>query len=230
MPAENTKPNYDRGLVWFICILPLFGLFLEKYADGKITGILIWTLIIILLPVSCAADCINLKKKGEDISSIKKWVWLSPMYIYKREKLTGHESYKALMTAIFILSAFLMNGFIQGLKVNEDYVALVVQNSYVQNLDNFSGDSPNIIGEQTKSYFKETKWDCKKEGHTYTVTCSAEKDNKKYEIVFIVTHDGFCFQSFRLDQIKENGEKLPSDKAQKLSAEILFPDNSESSK
>ena len=110
MDNEFTKADYDRGLVWFICILPLFGLFLEKYANGRLTGMLIWILIIVLIPLCCFFDCRNLEKKGTDISSIKKWIWLSPMYIYRREKLTGHEYLKALMTTIFIISAVMLNG------------------------------------------------------------------------------------------------------------------------
>ena len=89
--------------------------------------------------IGCSiADCKQLIKHGIDAAHLFKWVWLTPFYVYKREKLCGRERYKAIMCGFFIIAALFMNGFTQSIKIDNDYMLVSAQNSYVQSLDNFS--------------------------------------------------------------------------------------------
>ena len=51
------------------------------------------------------------------------------------------------MCGFFIIAALFMNGFTQSIKIDNDYMLVSAQNSYVQSLDNFSGNSAKVIGE-----------------------------------------------------------------------------------
>lgn len=188
--------SLNNGLIWFICFVPLIGLFLENYANSATAGAFLWILVPLFMIGCSIADCKHLIKHGIDAAHLFKWVWLTPVYVYKREKLCGRELYKAIMCGFFIIAALFMNGFTQSIKIDNDYMLVSAQNSYVQSLDNFSGNSSNIIGECIASYLGEdAKWDCTKNGHNYTVTVKGKHGSDNYTISFLIVYDGFTYRN-----------------------------------
>lgn len=226
-----TAPAVGGGMMWFVCCLPLLGLFLENFAVSKWAGIFLWIAVPVMMIACCFVDHRKLKKlcRDESCRSLAKWRWLVPVYVFKREKLFGRETYKAIMLVIFCAAALFMNGFVSGRSVNTDSIPVLLENSYVQNLDNFSGTSASIIGEQLDNYLEETDWSCTKKGDVYTAVCSGKKDGVKTEVVFKVVHDGFTYQSVRIDCIQVNGEKLVGDDYKDTLTRIFIPEALEDS-
>ncbi len=222
---QPVRPKTDNGIIWYICILPLLALFLENYASSKWAGIFLWTAAVVMLIFSCCYDCKKLEKSGLDTTAVRGWVWLAPVYVFRREKMLGRETYKGIMLTVFCLAALSMNGFVQGMSVNEDSLPEIVANSYVQNLDNFSGVSSNIIGEQLEEYLGEDiDWDCTKKGDIYTLTCTGKHDDKEVVVAFEVKHDGFAFLGCRVSEIRSAGESLEDEDFKNALLEIMIPE------
>ena len=210
--AVRQTPRLKSGIIWYVCFLPLIGLFLENYCVSKWAGLFLWAAVIFMMILSCIIDCRYLKKLGADTSQIKKWVWLAPMYVLLREKMCLRDFYKGIMLVFFCAAALIMNGFTQGTRITTNTMSGMVQNSYVQNLDNFSGTTSNIIGEQIAAFFDDdTKWDCTKSGEHYYVTCDGKKGNDSYVITFDVNFDGFTYLGYKIESIAVNGTKLENE-------------------
>lgn len=225
---QPVRPKTENGIIWYICILPLLALFLENYASSKWAGIFLWAATAVMLIVSCCYDCKKLEKADIDTSAVRGWVWLAPVYVYKREKMLGRETYKGIMLTVFLLAALAMNGFVQGTRINEDSLPEMLENSYVQNLDNFSGVSSNVIGEQLEKYLGEdADWKCTKKGDIYTAVCTGEHKGKKVQVSFEVEHDGFTFLGCRVSEIISDGKKLEDEDFKKALAEIMIPETLE---
>ena len=201
--------SLNNGLIWFICFVPLIGLFLENYANSATAGAFLWILVPLFMIGCSIADCKQLIKHGIDAAHLFKWVWLTPFYFYKREKLCCRELYKAIMCGFFIIAALFMNGFTQSIKIDADYMTVSAQNSYVQSLDNFSGSSSKIIGECIASYLgDDAEWDCTKDGHNYTVTVKGKHGSDNYTISFIIVYDGFTYRKFAISDVVKNDVSL----------------------
>lgn len=215
MPQTENNSNsakalsLNNGLIWFICFVPLIGLFLENYANSATAGAVLWILVPLFMIGCSVADCKQLIKHDIAATHLYKWVWLTPVYVYKREKLCGRELYKAIMCGFFIIAALFMNGFTQSIKIDADYMTVSAQNSYVQSLDNFSGSSSKIIGECIASYLgDDAEWDCTKDGHNYTVTVKGKHGSDNYTISFIIVYDGFTYRKFAISDVVKNDVSL----------------------
>lgn len=221
-----TIPTFDSGAVWFVIILPVFGLFAERYANSIYTGTLLWALVIILMPIGCLLDCKHLKKQGLDTSGFSKWFWFAPAYLIKREKHLGKDYLKIAVLIFFCLAALALNGFIQGKQVNSNSILGIVKNSYVQNLDNYNGNSTNIIGTQISNFLgKDADWKCTKNGIRYNVTCKGKNGSDTYEFHFVVKHDGFTYQGFAVTEILKNGKKLVDQDFREVMTKTFIPQN-----
>lgn len=227
----NSITGLKNGIIWYVCFLPLLGLFLENFAISKWAGIFLWAAVVFIMILCCFLDYRAIRKMNPDsfgTDQLKKWIWLAPVYVYKREKFCMRETYKAIMLGVFCMAAVILNGFTQGLAVHEGNISVLLSNSYVQNLDNFSGSSPNIIGEQLESYLGEDiEWDCTKDGDEYTAVCSGSYDGKKIEVYFVVVHDGFTYQSCKISQIVVDGKVLEGDEYTQAMREIFIPETEE---
>lgn len=214
MLTERAKAftGLESGSIWFVCFLPLLGLFLENFAVSKWAGAFLWVSVIILMPVCCAADLRRIKKletDGRSIKKLEKSVLLAPLYVYRREKYCMRETYKAIMLVVFSMAAVIMNGFTQGLSVHEGSVPVLLRNTYVQNLDNFSGSSQNVIGEQLEEYLGEdAEWDCKKSGDVYTAVCSGvHRKHREADPDGEAPDRSYWQQKSRFQQIRHNGDQ-----------------------
>lgn len=102
------------------------------------------------------------------------------------------------------------------------------QNSYVQSLDNFSGNSAKVIGECIASYLGEdAKWDCTKNGHNYTVTVKGKHGSDNYTISFLIVYDGFTYRKFTITDVIKNKVSLRDDEFSAVCKEIFTEDKSD---
>ena len=121
-----------------------------------------------------------------------------------------------------------MNGFTQSIKIDSDYMLVSAQNSYVQSLDNFSGNSSKIIGECIASYLGEgAEWDCTKDGHNYTVTVKGNHGSDNYTISFLIVYDGFTYRKFTISDVIKNTVSLRDEEFSAACKEIFIDDNSD---
>ena len=71
--------SLNNGLIWFICFVPLIGLFLENYANSATAGAFLWILVPLFMIGCSIADCKQLIKHGINAKHLYKWVWLTPL-------------------------------------------------------------------------------------------------------------------------------------------------------
>ena len=63
MPQTENNSNsakalsLNNGLIWFICFVPLIGLFLENYANSATAGAVLWILVPLFMIGCSVADC-----------------------------------------------------------------------------------------------------------------------------------------------------------------------------
>lgn len=227
--AQNEKIKVTdtyNGNIWFVILLPAFGLFTERFADSVYTGILLWALVIIMMPIGCLIDCMKLKKLGLDTSKFFRWFWFAPAYLIMREKYLGKDYLKVAVLIFFSLSALALNGFVQSQSVNNNSILDIVQNSYVQNLDNCNGNCTNVIGTQISNFLDgKPDWKSTKDGKKYNVICKGKSGSDSYEIHFVVKHDGFTYQGFAVTEIVKNGKKLTDKDFRETMTKIFIPQN-----
>ncbi len=229
---EKTEQINDRrsdsGGIWFICFLPLLGLFLQNFVISAVSGAFLWAAVAVLEVLGCVLDYRSISRQelyAEKVSGLIRWAWISPVYVYRREKALGKEVYKAFMLGAFIFAAVTLNGFTAGLRYNTDNMPELIKSTAVQSLDNFSGSIPSMIGDVTESYLGEdARWQCTKKGKTFTVTCKGDHEGSEVEIEFKVVHDGFVFESFKVSSIKADGKKLKGDDYEQVMKEIFIPE------
>lgn len=224
--AKAMKLN--NGFIWFLCFVPLLGLFFENYAVSRTAGIFLWIMVLLFMLAAAAADYVQLKNAQLDVRKLTAWLWLSPVYIYRREKICGNELYKSIMCGFFMIAALTLNGFTQSYKIDEDYMTVSAQSSHVQSLDNFSGSSGSIIGDCVESYLGENaEWSCTKDGYNWTVTVTGSHQNSDYSISFLIVYDGFTYRSFKISDVIKNGKSLSDDDFKNACKEIFIDTGTE---
>lgn len=228
MEAGQKKWRSDSGAIWFVCFLPLIGLYLENYADRRSVGIFLWAAVAAVMLAVCAYDSRLIYNRCSDkdgAAGVAGWFWLAPVYIYKRERFLGNSTYKAIMAGAFIFAAFTMNGFVKGAAVNKENISELLKNTYVSNLDNVSGSSNSIIGEVSGAYFGNTEvWTTEKKGDTYIITCEGTHEGKTVTVTYKIVHDGFTFRSVRADGVAVDGKTLTGKDRVRVLTEILLPE------
>lgn len=238
--TEAYEKASSNGHLWFISVLPYFGLFLERFAANFTVGIFLWAIVIILLPTICIIDCRRLKAAGIDVSGIKKFIFIPPIYVYKREIIFRHDPNKGIVMLLGIITAIILNGFTQSLTLDNSKIMETVKMQHVTNLDNFSGDSSNIICEQLEKYFgKNGKWECRKvsdgnfvKGGTYDrsqkkgfeVVYTTKKKGNEYKIYFDLYHDGYTYQGFKMTYMTVDGKRPEDKEYKKLMTDIFIPE------
>ena len=218
----------DGGIIWFIVFLPLIGLFLENYAVSKFVGIFLWASIIILMPVCCYADCKKLGKIGYDTTFLKKWIFISPIYVFYRERITGRDVNKSIMLGIFLAGALFLNGFTQSIHINGDVITESLKNSPVSYLENYSGSSQNIIETQIDNYFDDSaEWTIQKQKYGYDIIVSGTHESEKITVTFKFKYDGYVSKGVSVADISVNGKTLSGDDFKAYMREIFIPETIE---
>ncbi len=207
------KPKVPIGYILYAVFLPIIGLFLERYAYSALVAIVLWVLVLILMPLSCALDKRMLDKHDVNTVTLGKTYLFPPIYIYKRQILVGGEAMLCVACVTLCAGALLTNGFIKGLRLKTDSVVDMVPNTAVSQLDNFSGNSLYTIGECVQAYSKQTvNWKAEKTSYGFEVTAEGDHESKSFTIIIKLEFDGFAYHDFRITEVIIDGESLDKDK------------------
>ena len=217
----NYQPTVDYGLpkiqvpggyLMYAIFLPAIGLFLERYAYSAKIAMIHWALVLILMPISCALDKRMLEKHDVNTITLGKTYLFPPLYIFRRQDLVRKEAALCIACIILCVGAVFTNGFVKGLRINNDIMPDVVQNSSFSQLNNFSGSTLTTVGECLKAYSsEELKWNSEKTDYGFEVTAQGKHNNKCFSMVFVVEFDGFTYHDFYIDKILENDRELDKD-------------------
>lgn len=206
------KPKVPIGYILYAVFLPVIGLFLERYAYSAVVAIVLWVLVLILMAVSCALDKRILDQQEVNTITLGKSYLFPPIYIYKRQVLVGGEAMLSVACITLMIGALLTNGFIKGLRVNADSIDELVQNSYISQLDNFSGNSNVTIGDCVNTYSsKQVSWKVEQKDYGFDITAEGTHDSKDFVISIKLEFDGFTYHSFYIQDITVSGKSLEKD-------------------
>ncbi len=210
MPKPKIKVK--NGYMLYALFLPVIGLFLERYAVSALVAIILWSLILILMPVVLLTDKKNLNKENVNTETLGNSFLLPPLYIFKRQALVGGETMLCVASVTLIIGAILTNGFIKGLRINTTNVNEMVPNSSVTQLDNFSGNTKYTIDECVKAYSStDVNWSTEKKVYGFEITAQGKHSSKDFTIIIKLEFDGFTYHDFRITDVKINGESLDTD-------------------
>lgn len=226
--GEADSERSEGGGLWFVVLTPLIGLVLQSFAVSKWAGIYLWVMIAAALVIGTVLDyrsvCLNHPEC--DTAQLKKYIPIAPLYVLHREKLLGHELYKAFVLGSLIFAALAMNNFVMSLKINADSIPGIIEDTPVSSLDNFSGKSTEYIGDKLKDRLGEDYTsECTKDGHTYTAVFTGKHDDKPEVIEIEVIHDGFVYQTFKVTAVTTCGERLEGDDLDDILKEIFLPED-----
>lgn len=206
------KPKVPIGYVLYAVFLPVIGLFLENYATSIVVAIILWSLVPILMIVSCCLDKRMLTKNGLNTIGLGKTFLFPPVYIYKRQVLAGSETLLSVACATLLIGALLTNGFMKGLRVNAEAVNNSVPAYSVTDLDNFSGNSQYTIGDCLSTYSQSVvQWNTTKQEYGFETTAKGTHDSKDFKLTIKLEFDGFRYHSFSITTVEVDGKELDKD-------------------
>ncbi|WP_294480301.1 hypothetical protein [uncultured Ruminococcus sp.] len=227
------KPKLARGErstgggLWFVALIPLFGIVMESFAVDKYSGAVLWLSVIFMIFFGCHADL----KHADDLDdaarqSLKKAVWIPPLYLYRRDKLRGAGKTKSIVLLILIVAAIFSNGFIQGLTVNENSLMERLDNTPVSVMNFKTSDDEKTVGKMLEGWFDDGKYECEctHSGDIYELVYSGKRDGKPAEVTVNVEHDGFVFKDITAEGITIGGEELKDDELKDMQKEIFLGD------
>lgn len=88
VPPPLTGIAVNNGIIWIVAFLPIIGTFIEYFIAGAIEtepGNL-WFITLALNIGFCFLDERVLKNAGHDTKKFGGWIWLIPVYLFKRAK------------------------------------------------------------------------------------------------------------------------------------------------
>lgn len=220
----------DSGGVWFVTALPVIGLFLEIFAIDKYAGIVLWVSVVVMIYYGCIADLRSIGHEfyESDEEKLRALLFFPPAYLYKRDKLRTGEGYKGIVLAVLTAAALFANGFSQGAALNEENIIPRIENSWVEDLDNFSGSSEDIVSERLESWFdEEYRSECSRSGEVFSIVFSGTHGGKSAEITIKVVHDGFAYRSLKASGVTIDGVKQEGDDLKNALTEIFISDPEE---
>ncbi len=203
-----------EGGAWCIVVMPVVGLFLEMFAKDRYSGAVLWLTVLMLILFGCIADHRQISEQLQpaDRERLKEFIPIPPAYLFIRDKLIKGEPYRGIALAMLMAAAVFANGFTQGLMLNEDNIPEKLEKSSVMNLNNFSGTSENIIGEQLDGWFDDDyETFCTHKGDTFTIAYRGMHDGKSAEVTIEVVHDGYTYQSIKAADVTIDGNALEGD-------------------
>jgi len=210
--APAAKPKAPIGYILYAMFLPVIGLFLERYAVSAIVAIIMWALVLILMPITCALDKKMLVKYDVNTESLGKTFLCPPLYIYKRQAMVRGEKMLCVACVTLLIGAIFTNGFIKGMRINEETVEAMIPNTAVTQLSNFSGKSQSTIGECLKAYStKDLKWSTTKQSYGFDSVASGVHDGKDFKVTFKLEFDGFAYHDFIITAVEVDGKALEKD-------------------
>lgn len=225
---SNTAPAPEEkirsGYVWYAAILPALGLFLENYTLNKYLGMFLWGVIVIARPLSCLLDHRRLTEQmGAEPSP--RWLALLPtVYIFKRCTLLRQNTAIGVVCLICFSYGVIGNGFVVGLRVDDDAVIETTKNTSPYSLDEFADYyNGNDFSDDLENTLKDISYSLTRSGDTRTVTVSGtdRATGELIELVFTVTHDGYTYTDYELSEIRSGGKKVEGEDKDNLIDRLL---------
>ncbi|MCD8096175.1 MAG: hypothetical protein LUE12_08635 [Ruminococcus sp.] len=218
-PPKHTRDrSISNSRMWYLAFLPLFSLVLEVFAENIVTGAFLWIITIAAMWLCCKADRDYIKSKGVDISSLKVIdIILSPVYAFKRCKLTHCERTAPIVFCVCLLYALTQNSFVYALTMDEDDIVYSIQYKAVYQLSGFENDersasneyvysiielySQRITGAEYDLYSDEelSEWTAVRNDDDITVTASSESAN--FSVVITASFDGYTFTNIEIASV-----------------------------
>ena len=222
------RRRFTTSRLWYAALVPLFGIFIEIYANSMPLGLLVWITALISAPAACLLDRRYIKKMGADTSSLKTaYTILPPLYIFKRTKLTGDSRVSGIVWCMMLVYALIMNGFTRNLTMNEISITQYISETYWsrieetaeiycdksvnETLEELSGGSLTWSGSRAK--------DCLK------VECTGENG---FSADFTIDYDGYIAGNRHLDKLTFEGNTLDGAAAAELIEEKFGKKDDES--
>lgn len=148
---ESVQPTEDKKVsnvyIWILAIIPLVGML---FAFGS------WVVLAINV-ILCGLDEAHIKKQGYDTKGLGGiFLFLIPVYLYKRAKLLGHKpTYLVVWCLLFALSFFTVG--------TGDASINAVKNGTLD------GYPQTTLGESLGNFLSNAKWESLKaeDGNTY---------------------------------------------------------------
>lgn len=229
----GSDSGHNVSRLWYAAIVPLLGIYIEVYANSFRLGVLVWGLAAVMSCAACLFDYSYIGKHGYKYDALKPaFALLPPVYIFKRTKLTGDSSVCGAVWCIMFVYALIFNGFTTAANLKKSEMTGAIKESkwsYISGFDDVSADK--TVEETLKELFTESgkpapdlDWNAEKHSGYVTVTCEVKDGDGGAE--FRLDFDGYCFGTYHIVSLTENGKKLASDKAVTRIKELLPKDES----
>lgn len=225
--------------IWYVALIPLFGLLFEIFADSKYLGAFLWGLIIVIRILVCRHDNKKLIDMGLWHSqNISGAVFFPVIYIFKRSRLLGRSVAPSLVAIVCLYFAIIGNGFAEAATYNEsNYYTLVSEYSAsaINNLpkdENYIYNSDTPIGGLLNQYCLTRSDDVSKDslvsyeyenrsGKHY-VTATGGKSGEELSIVFLLDYDGYYYNGMDIEQVSLDGNILEDEQKDNILKEIFM--------
>lgn len=231
--------SVGNSMMWYVALLPLFGLVFEMYAVGKFLGYFLWGLIIAVRIIVCINDNKKLKAMGLWDSASSSWLMLLPiMYIIERSRYLGRSYMPVGIGAGCIILALINNGFTEAMTYNENNYYTFVSEAYASYIYDLPYDENYVYnpyltidgllnrycipttGKLTEDAF--VSYEYERIGSEHYVTASAMKDGKKLAIVFWIDYDGYYFGGVEIDEITLDGKPVEGEQRDQILRDIFM--------
>ncbi|MGN0632355.1 MAG: hypothetical protein ACI4JW_00650 [Oscillospiraceae bacterium] len=228
----------SNSRIWYAAVVPIIALFAEVYATDKYLGVLVWLCAAASAIAACIADRKYIASNNVDTKAIPfVLVFLPPIYIFRRLKLTFQSAVCGIVSIVMIVYALVFNNFIAALTLNEDGMIDQVKENFWFNISGCSSVSESvtvsekleIFNEQECGNKSEIKWQAEQTDGYITVRAYSEykKDSDEYakygnsfDISFRVEYDGYAFGKIEVTELTVMGEKYEGKQATEKLLEI----------
>lgn len=224
LPKSDCPPPLEYShisnmAIWIMIFVPIVSSFLQHLIAStfNIEFTEIWWIALVINVVCCTIDCSNVKRAGYPVDKIMKaFVFLVPLYIYKRMKLVKGK--KWMYTIIWCV------GLIVDICISDVFwVSLIGQSdsSMIQAVQDGTlyGYRTATVEDLLDNAFENCYWDTYVQGdRSVIVESSGVIDDNEYIIKWIVNMNG----SFNYYAMEINGEKYNSDDFQTIMKVIEY--------
>lgn len=232
LPVEEAVKEEKRGIttsrLWYAALVPLFGIYLEIFANSLELGLLVWGLALVMGPAACLLDYRFLEKKGIYSPQLRPaYALFPPLYIVKRTKLTGDSPVCGIVWCILFVFALAANDFTRALTLTESDMTGAISEGYwscITETANVSCDK--TIGESLEEMAGCTlEWSGARGDGCLSVSCKGENG---FMAKFRIDHDGYVAGNYHLIMISIDGSAYDGEDAADLIRE-RYPSDSGSS-
>ena len=222
------KRGIGTGRLWYAALVPLFGIFIEIYADSFALGVLVWLIALIMGPAACLLDRRYVEEKGFDVLQLKPvYALLPPLYIFKRTKLTGDSQISGIVWCIMLAYALFMNGFTQSLLMDESMMVSAIENDYWSSIaETEDVDCDDTIGVTLAAMGGELEWTAFRADGYLSVRCTGKSG---FGANFKIDYDGYAAGKYHLVSLTINDEIYEGEDAAKIIKERFKKAESSSS-